>query len=110
MLEHITSVFSVYVDDTPLTCVLGHVEDLATGVEGKIAIARILYMARKVIAQHWLDPHPPTVREFEDKVNWLVSLEKGIYLKRGMTFKFEKIWSNWLDTPGLAPLCLVRDR
>lgn len=110
VLERINAVFSVSVDDTPLTCILGHVEDLAIVDEGKIAVARSLYMARKVIALHWLDPLPPTVKEFEEKVNWLISLEKGINLKRGRTTKFEKIWSPWLDTPGLAPLRLVRDR
>lgn len=62
-------------DATPLTCILGHVED--TTPEGKIAIARALYMARKVIAQHWLDPQPPTITEFENKIDWWISLEKG---------------------------------
>lgn len=110
VLARITSVFTVPIDATPLTCILGHVEDLATGDEGKLAIARVLYMARKLIAQHWLDSSPPTIKEFEDKVNWLISMEKGIYLKRGTISKFEKIWSSWLDTPGLAPIQLTRDR
>lgn len=108
VLARITSVFTVHIDATPLTCILGHVEDLATGDEGKLAIARVLYMARKRIAQHWLDSCPPTIKEFE--VNWLISLEKGIYLKRGTISKFEKIWFSWLDTLGLAPIQLTRDR
>lgn len=91
VIDRIKSVLLISVDTTPLTYILGYVEDLPTEVEGKIAIARILYMARKVIAQRWLDPRPPTVKQFEGKVNWLISLERGIYRKRGSLSKFEKI-------------------
>lgn len=52
VISHINSTFSITLDASPLTCILGHVEDLTTGTEGKIAVARTLYMARKVIAQH----------------------------------------------------------
>lgn len=76
----------------------------------KIAIARILFMARKGIAFHWLDSNPPTIQELINKVNWLITLEKGIYLKRGTPHKYDKIWTKWLDTPGLASPILTRKR
>lgn len=100
VLYRINTVFSISIDATPLTCILGHVEDLSSTPENKLAIARVLYMARKVIVRHWLDPQPPTFTEFINKVQWLISLEKGIYLKRDMTAKFEKIWADWLEFSG----------
>lgn len=39
VLNCINLVFSVMKDATPLTCILGHVENLHTTPEGKIAIA-----------------------------------------------------------------------
>lgn len=78
--------------------------------EEKIAIARILYMARKVLAYHWLDEDPPLIGELVSKVNWLLSLERGVYIKRGVPLKFEKLWGRWLDVPGLAPLKLTASR
>lgn len=48
----------------PLTSTLGYVDNLITGTEDKVAIAKIIYMARKTIARHWLDPNPTTVLGF----------------------------------------------
>lgn len=53
-------------------------------------MARMLYMARKVIAQHWLDVNSPTIREYNNKVNWLVTLDKGIDLKRDGITTFQQ--------------------
>lgn len=110
VLDHINVVFSISIDATPLTCVLGHVEDLSSTPEIKLAIARVLYMARKVIARHWLDSQPPTFVEFVNKVQWLISLEKGIYLKRDMTAKFEKIWTDWMAYSGPSGTHRTRHR
>lgn len=44
------------------------VENVAVDVEEKTAIARILFMARKVIAFHWLDISPPTIQELINKL------------------------------------------
>lgn len=106
----IDSVFSISLEESPLTCILGYVEDVLVAQEEKIAIARILYMARKVLAYHWLDEDPPLIGELVIKVNWLLSLERGVYIKRGVPLKFEKLWGRWLDVPGLAPLKLTASR
>lgn len=106
----INSVFSSCIDLDPMTCILGYVEDIPVNSDEKLAVSRILYMARKVIAFHWLDSEPPTKQELVNKVNWLLLMERGIYLKRGATKKFEKLWARWLDTPGLASLELTRSR
>lgn len=55
----ISSVFAVTMDVTPLTCLLGYVENIAVDLDEKVAFARILYMAGKVLAYHWLDEGPP---------------------------------------------------
>lgn len=110
VISVIQSVFSVLIDATPLTCLLGYVEEVATDVAEKIAIARMLFIARKVIAYHWLDSEPPTLQEFIRKINWLLLLERGIYLKRGTPGKFEKLWARWLDMPNLASPQLTRYR
>lgn len=104
------SVFTIRVDLTPLTCVLGYVEDLAIDRNEQLAVARILYMAQKVLAFHWLDNAPPTLRELVNKVNCLLLLDRGVYLKRGSPNKFEALWAKWLDTPGLASAILTRSR
>lgn len=109
-LSFIYSVFSINIEHTPLICMLGYVEDLTVDSEEKIAIARILFMARKVIAFHWLDNNPPTIQERINTVNWLISLERGIYLKRGAPHKYEEIWAKWLYTPVLASPTLTRHK
>lgn len=71
-------------------------------------MARLLFMARKVIAQHWLDVTSPTMVEYINKVNWLVALERGIYLKRGAINTFKKRWAPWIDDSGLASRVLTK--
>lgn len=110
VLSLIGSVYQVTVEETPLTCILGYVEDVATDPMEQLAIARLLYMARKVIAYHWLDSDPPVLQEFIGKVNWLLLLERGIYLKRGAIRKFDSVWAKWMDSPGLASSTLLRNR
>lgn len=106
----INMVYSVNIALEPLCCVLGYVEDLAVDDHEKLAIARILFMARKVIAYHWLDSAPPVKQELINKVNWLLQLERGIYLKRNSSSKFEKMWAKWLNIPGLLTAALTRNR
>lgn len=69
VLSLIGTTFSVTIDETPLTCILGYVEDVATDLMEQLAVARLLFMARKVIAYHWLDSDPPVLQEFINKVN-----------------------------------------
>lgn len=110
VLSLINMTFSVNIDMDPMTCILGYVEDVMVDAHEKLAIARILFMARKVIAYHWLDSAPPTRQELVNKVNWLLLLERGVYLKRHSPYKFEKMWAKWLDAPGLANAALLRAR
>lgn len=110
VISLINLVFSTTIDLDPMTCILGYVEDATVDSDEKLAIAQILYMARKIIAFHWLDSASPTKQELVNKVNWLLLLKRGIYLKRGSKKKFEKLWARWLDTPGLASVELTRSR
>lgn len=110
VISLIRSIFDITVEETPLTLILGYVDDLILDSFEKIAVARILYMAPKVLASHWLDSVPPTRKELINNVNWLLLLERGIYLKRGTPSKFEAIWARWFDKPNLATSVLTRYR
>lgn len=103
-------VYSVDISLAPFICILGYVEDVSSDDCTKVSVARLLFMARKLIAQHWLDVTSPSRAEYVNKVNWLIELEKGIYLKRGALSKFEKLWAPWVDNSGLASRALTRYR
>lgn len=94
----------------PKGCILGILDDLDEDSPVFLSISRMLFQARKLIAQHWLRPTPPTVREYTDRLNHTIRLEKGVYLKRRATQRFEAIWGPWLDAPGLPSQVLLRDR
>lgn len=65
VIKLIKSIFSISFE---VTYIFGCVEYVAVENEVKIPIAKILYVARKVIAQ-WLDTNLPTVQEFINKVS-----------------------------------------
>ena len=44
----------------PKVCILGCVSDLGTEQNYKVAIGRLLYVARKLIAMHWIQADPTT--------------------------------------------------
>lgn len=67
-------------------------------------------MSSKFIAEHWMDYQWPSVQKLINKVDWPISMEKGIYLKRELSSKYEKIWAKWMNTPGLAIVALIRNR
>lgn len=45
-------------------------------------------MAQKLIAQHWMDKKDLTVGKFVNIINWLLCLEKRVYMKRGPVIHF----------------------
>lgn len=110
VVDIINRVYSVKVSLSPFVCVLGYVEDVSEEDCTRVAVARMLFMVRKVIAQHWLDVSAPSIAEYVNKINWLVETERGIYLKRGAIGKFEKLWARWIDDSGLASRTLMRFR
>lgn len=51
-----------------------------------------------------------TPEEWIAQMGATIRLEKFIFQHRGSGDKFDKLWSPWLDVPGLAPVDLVMDR
>lgn len=110
VVELVCKVFSIRLPLVPKVCVLGLVEDSAESLPNTLGILRMLFQARKLIAFHWLRPSPPTMREYIARLNHVIRLEKGVYIKRKAPQKFENIWGPWLDSPGLPTQILLRDR
>lgn len=106
----IHTVYGIRLPLVPTVCVLGLVEDTGDSLLSSLGILRMLFQARKLIAFHWLRPSPPTKREYVARLNHIIRLEKGVYLKRKALHKFETIWGPWLDSPGLPTQILLRDR
>lgn len=95
---------------TPQLCVLGILDNLDTNSPTLVSVSRMLFQARKLIAQHWILLSPPTVREYITRINTVIRLEKGLYLKRKASHKFEAILGPWLDAPGLPSQILLKER
>lgn len=110
ILDLIHLVYGIRLPSDPKVCILGLLDTDDTAAPSSLGILRMLFQARKLIAFHWLRPSPPTVREYTIRMNHIIRLERGVYLKRKASPKFEKIWGPWLDSPGLPTPILLRDR
>ncbi|XP_056406811.1 uncharacterized protein LOC130297964 [Hyla sarda] len=64
----------------------------------EVGILRILYQARKLIAQFWIRSSPPGVADLIARVAHIVKLEKGIYTKRKVERKFDGVWGPWVQS------------
>lgn len=73
-------------------------------------IIRLLYLARKLVAQYWMSPVVLTKKQCVNYVNSLLLREQLTFHHHNALHKFDLIWQNWLNTPGLAPQILVMDR
>ena len=112
VLETINRVFQVHLAGHPKLCLLGIIDDVPEEEASRLAIARALFQARKLILRHWksTEPLPPTMREWLNQMGDTIRLEKSIYQHRGSVKKFNKFWAPWLDVPGLAPVDLIMER
>lgn len=64
--EAVTFIPSVYQANIPIepkTWLPNLIDDVIIPTDAQVPIIRLLYIARKVIAQKWLYPNPPTVPE-----------------------------------------------
>lgn len=91
-------------------CLLGALEIPSLTPSSHIAVLRLLFIARKAIARHWITPRIPSGRQWLEQVNRLLIREKLTYQHRNVLKKFYTMWQPWLDTPGLGPTQLVMDR
>lgn len=110
VLDTISEVYMIPLERTPVVCVLGGIDEELAPPPTCIALIRLLYIAKKLIAQWWITPRVPTRVQWIDSVNRLLIREKITYQRRKAPQKFLSIWQAWLDVPGLAPHQLIKDK
>lgn len=93
-----------------MTCLLGAVDEELFMPPTNLAGLRLLYIACKQIARLWLPSHVATTEQWIEQVNAIFIKEKLTYQHRKAANTFYKLWQPWLNTPGLAPSQLVRER
>lgn len=109
-MDTINSVFQVQLKAHPKLCLLGIMNDVSEEDPSRIGITSALFQARKLILRHWKSEEPPAVREWVKQMGNAIRLEKYIYQHRGSMRKFDKMWTHWLNVPGLAPVILIMGR
>ena len=110
VLATLNSVFQTSVPLDPLCCLLGVLEGSIAEETTRVAFARALFQARKLILIHWKSREPPSVKVWVQHVGKTLLMEKYIYQHRGNAGKFFRLWDPWLATPGLSPVELVQER
>ncbi|XP_044157379.1 meiosis inhibitor protein 1 [Bufo gargarizans] len=65
----INSKMSLQIQKDPKVCVLGYVSEIGGTESVKVAVGRLLYVARKLVAMRWIQGSPPTLEEFERKIS-----------------------------------------
>lgn len=103
----INQAFQVSLQNYPLTCILGFLDEELFIPHAQTVLSRLLYLAHKFILLNWIAPLPPTLKEWHIQVNTTLLRERHILKSRGTPFKFNKLWDPWLQVMGLAPIALV---
>ncbi|XP_056407014.1 uncharacterized protein LOC130298133 [Hyla sarda] len=98
VLQLIRTVYRVTVNRTPKECLLGLIGCGREPSLAEVGILRILYQARKLIAQYWIRSSPPGVADLIARVAHIVKLEKGIYTKCKVERKFDGVWGPWVQS------------
>lgn len=93
-----------------MSCILGVLEEEIPEESVRVAFSRALFQARKLILIGWKSTRPPTSCSWVEHMGQTLIREKYICQHRGCPGRFERIWSKWLDTPGLSPRELVMSR
>ena len=102
--------FQANVPLEPLHCILGVLEGVIEEEGTRVAFARALFQARKLILIHWKSREEPLLKTWVQHMGKTLLMEKFIYQHRGNAGKFLKLWDPWLAIPGLSPLELVQTR
>lgn len=109
VIQSASRLAQVPVPSTPLVCLLGAIDVQMYQKGMYVMITRLLDLARKLIARHWMAPTVPTGKQWISYVNSLLR-EQLAYRRRNVVSKFDSIWQPWLDGHNLAPPQLVMDR
>lgn len=110
VISTLNGVFQTTVPVDPMQCLLGVLDEVIPEEQTKVAVSRALFQARKLILMAWKSAVPPSVKMWITHMGKTLIMEKYIYQHRGCPHRFERIWSSWLDTPGLSPRELVMTR
>lgn len=97
VLDVISQVFMFSIPQTPVVCLLGVLEEESLTPQAHTAVLRLLYIARKLIAQYWIVSRVPTRWQWVELVNKLLIREKLTYQHRNVSRKFYSMWQSWLD-------------
>lgn len=92
-----------------ITCILGGLLEEFYLPSTYIALVRLRYLARKMIARYWLSPQVPTSHQWVQQVNKILNHKKNTYQHRNAAQKFSKNWRKWLETLGVPPPPLTTD-
>lgn len=101
---------NVFLSNIPLDpkcCVLSILEEVESCAFIREAISRASFQSQKFILQHLKSADLPY--QMDQKFDTL-RFELYIYQQRGCPGKYEKLWANWLNTPGLRALELAMAR
>lgn len=110
VLDLIHRVHGLQFSPDPKICILGVLDTVDSDSPLMLSLSRMLFQARKLIAQHWIRPTPPSRGEYVSRLNNVIRLERAVYLKRKVPHKYEAIWGPWLDVPGLPSQILLQNR
>lgn len=106
----INSIFQVQLPMDPLVCLLEAWDEDLYSPHTYIALIRLLYLARKLVARYWLSARILTSKQWIQAVNDILIREKNTYSHRKSPQTFEKIWPCWLGAPEVPPPQLVLHR
>ena len=95
IIQILSSVLNMPVPLTPETCLLGILDEITWSRYHKIMLRETLFTARKTITVKWIQVKPPAVKNWIRAVNQILPFEKVLYMHRGCSTKYNKIWDNW---------------
>lgn len=75
----INRVFQIQLVEHSKLCLLGIIDEVTVEETSRLAIARVLFQARKLILRHWKSTDNPTVKEWLTQMGDTIRLEKCIY-------------------------------
>ena len=83
------------------TLYLGQTQLMIQGKDVKLVQA-LLAASKKAITRRWLNPSPPTLKEWFEIIFEMYKMEKLTYCLRIQKVKFDQIWAKWIKFVSLT--------
>lgn len=71
--------FKVHLNNDPLTCILGYLDEELFMPGVRTALTRLLFLAHKCVLLKWIAPLPPKSKDWRTQVNSSLLKEKHIF-------------------------------